>query len=345
MGKAICVSLQGAGESIANWGKTDWLTRKDGVMKRFQSVLVAMDMRLEEHPALQWAIRLAEHNQAKLTVIDVVPDFSWIMRLAMQNDRETREVLADEKRRNLESIAVPLREQGIDVTTKVLFGKTSFEIMHEVLRSHHDLVVRVTKGVHSHRPGFFGTTSMRLLRKCPCPVWLVRADAPTRFARVLAAIDPAPHDLAHSSMNKSIMELGMSIANSENGQFHVVHAWELFGARAMKSRFKPGELEKAKRKVEAEVARSLDKVLSLYELSHRADRVHLICDEAGPGPAISGLAKQKDIDLIVMGTIVRTGVAGALMGNTAEHVLDQVECSVLTIKPDEFISPVTLPGA
>ena len=51
------------------------------------------------------------------------------------------------------------------------------------------------------------------------------------------------------------------------------------------------------------------------------------------------------MDLIVMGTIVRTGVAGALMGNTAEHVLDQVECSVLTIKPDGFISPVTLPEA
>ncbi len=85
--------------------------------------------------------------------------------------------------------------------------------MHEVLRSNHDLVLRVTKGAHSRRTGFFGTTSMRLLRKCPCAVWLVRADAPPRFSRVLAAVDPAPHDVAQEIMNKAIMDLGKSIAD------------------------------------------------------------------------------------------------------------------------------------
>ncbi len=34
-------------------------------MKRFKSILVAVDTRFEEHPALHWAVRLAEHNQAK----------------------------------------------------------------------------------------------------------------------------------------------------------------------------------------------------------------------------------------------------------------------------------------
>lgn len=44
-----------------------------------------------------------------------------------------------------------------------------------------------------------------------------------------------------------------------------------------------------------------------------------------------------------MGTIARTGVIGALTGNTAEQVLDRATCSVLTIKPNDFISPVTFP--
>lgn len=312
-------------------------------MKRFESILVAVDTRFEQHPALQWAVRLAEHNQAKLKIVDVVPDFSWIVRLAMSDHERTQQILADDKSGNLESLAGPLRDQGLDVTTKVLFGKTSFEIMHEVLRSHHDLVVRVTKGAHSRGGGFFGTTSMRLMRKCPCAVWLVRADAPPRFARVLATVDPAPHDVAQDRINKTIMELGMSITEYENGQFHVVHAWDLFGVSFSKSRFKPGEFEETKRKAEAEVATAFDNFLSPYELSHRADRVHLLCDEIGPGRAISELAKQQETDLIVMGTVARSGVAGALMGNTAERVLDQVECSVLTVKPDWFISPVTLP--
>ena len=35
-------------------------------MKRFQNILVAVDTRFEKHPALEWAVRLAEHNEAKL---------------------------------------------------------------------------------------------------------------------------------------------------------------------------------------------------------------------------------------------------------------------------------------
>ena len=92
-----------------------------------------------------------------------------------------------------------------------------------------------------------------------------------------------------------------------------------------------------------EVTAALDDFLTPYKLSHRSDSVHLLHDESGPGPAISELAKKEQIDLVVMGTIARSGLAGALLGNTAEKVLDRLECSVLAVKPDGFVSPVSLP--
>jgi nucleotide-binding universal stress UspA family protein len=314
-------------------------------MKRFKNILVAVDDRQEEHPALQLAVRLAEHNHAKLKVVDVVPEFSWIARLAMPDSEHTRQVLTDDKLRNLEAIAAPLRVKGLDVATKVLHGKTSGEIRHEVLRSNHDLVLRVTKGALSRRTAFFGTTSMRLLRTCPCAVWLVPADALPRFSRVLVAVDPAPGDDAQEAMNRTVFELGRSIANFENGQFHVVHVWELIGSSADESWSIPGQMGEAMRKAETKVTTALDRFLSPYELSHRSEGVHLLRDDHGPGHAISKLARQQGIELIVMGTVARTGIAGALMGNTAEQVIDRVECSVLTIKPNGFISPETLPVA
>lgn len=36
------------------------------------------------------------------------------------------------------------------------------------------------------------------------------------------------------------------------------------------------------------------------------------------------------------------GVGGFLIGNTAEEVLNQVDCPVLTVKPEGFVTPVTL---
>lgn len=312
-------------------------------MKRFQNILVAVDTRFEEHPALQWAVRLAERNQAKLKIMDVLPELSWVAQFVIGDAEHTQQVLLDDKRRKLESLAGPLREQGLDVATTVLSGKSSFEIMHEVLRSGHDLVVRVTKGAHSQQTSFFGTTSKRLLRKCPCAVWLVRPNVPPRFDRVLAAIEADASDPEHARMNRMIMDLTMSITRYEQGQFHVAHAWNVFGGSVVKSRLKPGEFEAIQKKAEAEVAAAFDNVLSPWKLSHRDERVHIVNDPMGAGHAIADLAKQQNIDLVVMGTIARTGVAGALMGNTAERVLDQIECAVLTIKPDDFISPVTLP--
>jgi universal stress protein E len=43
-----------------------------------------------------------------------------------------------------------------------------------------------------------------------------------------------------------------------------------------------------------------------------------------------------------METVGRTGIPGLLMGNTAETILQQVNCSVLAIKPPGFVTPVTL---
>ena len=141
------------------------------------------------------------------------------------------------------------------MTTKVLSGRTSFSIIHEVMRSGHDLVVKVSKGAHSGRTGFFGTTSMRLLRKCPCAVWLVRPETEPHFDRVMAAIDPAPNDIIRDVMNNTVMDLATSIAEYEQGEVHFAHAWELFGKHLMKSRFKPGEFAEANAKCRSEGCR------------------------------------------------------------------------------------------
>jgi nucleotide-binding universal stress UspA family protein len=57
---------------------------------------------------------------------------------------------------------------------------------------------------------------------------------------------------------------------------------------------------------------------------------------------IPRLAEEKKIDLVIMGTIARTGLPGFFMGNTAESILNQLKCSVLAIKPEGFVSPVTI---
>ena len=84
----------------------------------------------------------------------------------------------------------------------------------------------------------------------------------------------------------------------------------------------------------------LGELLQLYDLENLKHQVYMLNGEAGR--LIPALAAAREVELIVMGTVSRSGVAGLLIGNTAEKVLNQVDCSVLTVKPDDFITPVKL---
>ena len=75
-------------------------------------------------------------------------------------------------------------------------------------------------------------------------------------------------------------------------------------------------------------------------LNYLKSQTHLLKGSARK--EIPVLAKEIDVDLIVMGTVGRTGIPGFIMGNTAETILHQIDCSVLAIKPPAFITPVTL---
>ena len=59
-----------------------------------------------------------------------------------------------------------------------------------------------------------------------------------------------------------------------------------------------------------------------------------------PDAIIPEFVVAEGVDLMVMGTVARSGLAGLLIGTTAERVLRKLPCSVLTVKPDGFVSPI-----
>jgi nucleotide-binding universal stress UspA family protein len=92
----------------------------------------------------------------------------------------------------------------------------------------------------------------------------------------------------------------------------------------------------------AALLRALESALGDETIGYLKPKTHLV--KGWARKEIPALAKQIGADLVVMGTVARTGVAGFIMGNTAEAILGQIECSVLAIKPPGFVTPVTLPG-
>jgi len=198
---------------------------------------------------------------------------------------------------------------------------------------------------------------MHLLRKCPCPVWLIKPGKRKSYRRILAAVDVddtyPPEELnTRHALNQQILEIASSLALSEFAELHIVHAWELISMSALRDTFL--HTPEAKLIVYAEQARrqhaaNLDALmrevasnLGQDALGYLKPQTHLLRGLARK--EIPALTKRIEADLVVMGTVSRTGTPGFIVGNTAETILNQIDCSVLAIKPPGFVTPVTLGG-
>jgi universal stress protein E len=100
------------------------------------------------------------------------------------------------------------------------------------------------------------------------------------------------------------------------------------------------EVAKLEVQVREEADRGMLKLLRDAGLA--AGKLELELREGDPGYVIPEYAREKGIDLVVMGTVGRSGIPGLLVGNTAERVFGQIECSMLAVKPEGFVSPIPL---
>lgn len=324
-------------------------------MKRFKNILCVIDRWHPPGTVLERAVSLAQNNQAGLTVACIVPHL--IAGIGMPDggpiSAELQQAEVADARQQLESAVQPFRAE-VDIEAKVFEGTAFLEIIRAVLRDGHDLVIKAPEDP-AWLERLFGSDDMHLLRKCPCPVWMVKPSQAKPYRRILAAVDvhadfPEPELAIRHQLNVKILELSISLALSDFAELHVANAWQAPGEKTMRGAFmnRPdAEVIAYVERVRQQHAEGLDALLNDVVDAQGGDAVgflepkkHLI-----QGPArqeIPALSKSLEADLVVMGTVARTGVAGLFIGNTAEAILEQIECSVLAVKPKGFKTPVSL---
>ncbi len=253
-----------------------------------------------------------------------------------------REQIKQEEQRQLNLFAAKFQKEGIQTTTKIIIGIPFIEIIREVLQNNHDLVMVTAEGKGNIKETLFGSTTMHLMRKCPCPVWVIKAGQTRQFRRILAAVDLVQDDLERGKLAQKIMEIATSLAQMDKSELLILHAWRMYGESMLRGqgRLSDEVMESLLRETKEVQRQKLIELLQRSHLDGLSYEVYLLKGDAGN--LISELVPAKEVDLIVMGTVSRAGLSGLLIGNTAEKVLHQVNCSVLTIKPEGFISPVKL---
>jgi nucleotide-binding universal stress UspA family protein len=312
-------------------------------MKRFKNILAVVDPARDQDEGLERAAELARENEARLAAIVCLDEA-----LPRGEGDVIRQAVVAGMTERLAALAAPVRERGIEVEIRIVFGEPFLEIIRRVLRAQHDLVVKVAHTAEFDRGFGFASTDLHLLRKCPCPVWMIAGgdggDGGDQRRGVLACVNPVSEDDRDNEVAATILELATSLAIRHGVPCHAVHAWSA-----------PLEQIWAESPwLQLDLA-DLDELAVLTEERH-ASRFHELVDrfrplvpdfsahlrKGDPAAVIIKIAEELKVEVIVMSTIGRTGIAGLFIGNTAESVLSGVRCSVLAIKPRGFVSPVTL---
>jgi universal stress protein E len=313
-------------------------------MKRFKNILFINYGETEREMALQKAVNLAKINQALLTVVEVLEELPNETQSSIETGdiKNFEKIAVQESNERLGNLIAPIKQQGVQVTRKVLQGTPFIEIIREVLRNKHDLVMVNPRKKTKLKGILFGSRTMHLMRKCPCPVWAIKPAKRKKYARILAAVDSSPFNDERNALDIKIMELATSLAELEGSELHVVHCWTYPHENMLRNRLDlpPGKIPSFVREERKAHKVRLDQLMERFNLNALPHKVHLL--KGDPAALIVDQARKKRIELVVMGTVCRTGLAGFFIGNTAEKVLQEVDCSVLAVKPEGFVTPVKL---
>ncbi|MFJ2986094.1 MULTISPECIES: universal stress protein [unclassified Pseudomonas] len=276
-------------------------------MQAVRSILVVLDPEHAHSRALTRAKLIAGVTGARL-------------HLLMCDKRQDHSAL-------LSLLSSQLHDDGYD-------NVTHEQAWHDTL---HESIIKVQEAegcelvIKEHRPdnplkkALLTPSDWKLLRFCPCAVLMVKSERAWTGGVILAAVDVGNQDDDHRRLHADIIDHGYAIAGLAKGQLHVITAHPSPMLAASDPVYQLSEtLDKRYRE-------ACSKFQAEYGISE--DRLHV---EEGPADVlIPHLEMKLDAVVTVIGTVARTGISGALIGNTCEVVLDSLKGDVLVLKSEE----------
>ena len=304
-------------------------------MDAVKSVLLSIDALEPAREILDRAVAVARHSNAHLRLVDVLSVPAEVRAyLPLNVVEDLRVKRSDELQRLARSVP------DLDVDWRLLDGRPTGALIREVLQSSHDLLIqpRVADRAAPTLHPFFGPLEMNLLRQCPCPVWLLADRSAFNACSVLGAVHATPDDPSEQALNTKIIEWTLHLASIGNGTTALLQAWEPFAERLVQAHTSEHDfrdyVDAGRQQAEAE----LQRLIRTFGNRLDAARVHL--RRGKPDDVIAEVVETTGVDTVVLGTVARTGVSGLVIGNTAERLLNRLQCSVLAVKPGDFVSPV-----
>ena len=297
-------------------------------------MLVVQDAYSESQKALKFAAALAD-GETDVTVLDVQPPLSEFWHSMI--DSELDEQPADHRLKTLRELVRGIEFECEAIQCEVAKGRAALEVVNRVVKGEHQIVIKESH--HKVADYLFGSLDFRLVRNCPAPLMLLHPESRPYPQRILVAINPEADD-QELELNRDILGCATYLAEAFHCRLGVVAAFQEY--RQMFGHVADAEfLDRIEQREKRHRKESREKLVRLIQNNSKLIEPEYVFVESGrPSDVILSVVDDFKPDLLVIGSVARQGISGLLIGNTAERVLRSIDCSVLTVKPRGFRSPL-----
>lgn len=311
-------------------------------MQRFKNILFVSYGLSSEEAALKTAIATTNANDANLKIVTFMPEFPGNLK---EYEKAYHDALLEniQQRVKKASESTPLAKTTNDRVTFILMSNNelAINVIKMVLREKIDLVIKPTEPMQSNES--LSAIEMSLLRKCPCPVWICKPDANIPLQRIAVTVEPNNTDPVRTKLTQELLHLADEIAQNNNAQLTVISTWDCPIEQMMyDSNYFSLPQEVLDSANENEEKRANAAIADLIQKASLKSKYELIVKKGTAFVVVPMILNTNKIELLVIGTIARTGIPGFLIGNTAENILQNISCSMLAIKPDGYVSPISI---
>ncbi len=274
--------------------------------------------------AVETALQVGEFSKVKVTFLGVTepPPEGSAMLTAVQSQ--------------LDALVSEATERGVTAEARVATGRAWMEIIREVIRNGHQLLIVGSRNTSIASRLWVGSTGTKLLRKCPCPVWVARPDDDREEQTIIVADDL-------TEVGEHCLQIGVSAARLLDARLLVLHVVQYpLEHQLRRSGTPPEEIVDYKETTAKEAEQQLHERLAQTDCRTISAGVRVEVVSGLADVAIQDAIEEHSAHLLVMGTVARGGIPGLLVGNTAERLLPSLTCSVIAVKPEGFVCPVQL---
>lgn len=303
-------------------------------MKAPKSILVVISGRRKTHEALERALLFATDQDVHLHIFNSIYEPVMELTDVMSSDhrKEMKKQYIADRTLYMDDIAAALTKKSIKSSVHVAWHRELHEAIESAaLELKPDLVIkRISADAHSLNP-FAMPVDRHLLRYCPAPLMLVK-NAQWFRGPIIAAVEPQASDQKHVALNNAVIDYAKLLGKMTDNSVRVVSSYivpSMSPAIGL-----PGvDYDLIRKDTFKFYEQKMQTLVATHNIALRD--MHII--EGHANRAIPNFVEQIHGQLVVLGTVGRTGLSAAFIGNTAEHVLAELSCEVLAIQPPKAI--------